>query len=189
MEDLYKILGVEKTATQDQLKKAYRKLAMQYHPDRNPGDKNAEEMFKKINEAYSILSDEEKRRQYDLYGNGQPQARSYYSQNADSENSYNYYYQGNPFEQWFRENQNRDWTDQYEQNTRNYRKATKGAGFSAIISGIAMVAVGSIFFGYSLFLFPIGPILCIAAIASCIADIAGGVVTLKKVAGRKKRKS
>ncbi|MCR5698315.1 MAG: DnaJ domain-containing protein [Treponemataceae bacterium] len=188
MEDLYKILGVEKTATQDQLKKAYRKLAMQYHPDRNPGDKNAEEMFKKINEAYSILSDEEKRKQYDLYGNEQYNARQYQYQN-DSQANYSYYYQDNPFEQWFRENQNRDWSEQYEQNTRNYRRATKGAGFSAIISGIAMVAVGLVFFGYSWILFPIGPILCIAAIASGIADIAGGVVTLKKVVGSKKRKS
>ena len=68
MEDLYKILGVEKTASQDEIKKAFRKLALKYHPDKNPGDKVAEENFKKLNAAYSVLGDEDKRRQYDMYG-------------------------------------------------------------------------------------------------------------------------
>ena len=68
MEDLYKVLGVEKTATQDEIKSAYRKLAMKYHPDRNPGDKAAEEKFKSITAAYDVLGDETKRRQYDDYG-------------------------------------------------------------------------------------------------------------------------
>ena len=63
MEDLYKILEVEKTATADQIKKAYRELAMKYHPDRNPGDTVAEEKFKKISAAYSVLGDETKRKQ------------------------------------------------------------------------------------------------------------------------------
>lgn len=70
MEDYYKILGVEKTATDEQIKKAYRNLAFKYHPDKNPGDKNAEEMFKKINEAYSVLGDSSKRKQYDSFGSG-----------------------------------------------------------------------------------------------------------------------
>ncbi|MGQ9813141.1 MAG: DnaJ C-terminal domain-containing protein [Dissulfurimicrobium sp.] len=67
-EDYYKILGVSKTATPDEIKKAFRKLAMKYHPDRNKGDKAAEERFKKINEAYAVLSDPEKRKQYDSFG-------------------------------------------------------------------------------------------------------------------------
>ncbi len=66
--DYYKILGVEKSATQDEIKKAYRKLAMQYHPDRNPGDKSAEEKFKEITEANEVLSDPEKRKKYDSLG-------------------------------------------------------------------------------------------------------------------------
>ncbi|WP_297299008.1 molecular chaperone DnaJ [uncultured Brachyspira sp.] len=66
--DYYEVLGVAKTATNDEIKKAYRKLAMQYHPDRNPGNKEAEEKFKEATEAYEILSDEKKRAQYDQFG-------------------------------------------------------------------------------------------------------------------------
>ncbi|MBE9143446.1 DnaJ C-terminal domain-containing protein [Planktothrix mougeotii] len=66
--DYYVILGVDKTADQDAIKKAYRKLARQYHPDLNPNDKKAEERFKEINEAYEVLSNEENRKKYDQYG-------------------------------------------------------------------------------------------------------------------------
>lgn len=66
--DLYELLGVSRTATADELKKAYRKLAMQFHPDKNPGDKKAEEKFKEISHAYDILSDEQKRAAYDRMG-------------------------------------------------------------------------------------------------------------------------
>ena len=66
--DFYEILGVSKAASQDEIKKAYRKTAMQYHPDRNPGDKASEEKFKEAAEAYEILSDTDKRAQYDRFG-------------------------------------------------------------------------------------------------------------------------
>ena len=66
--DYYKILGVDRKASADEIKKAYRKLAMKYHPDRNPDDKQAEERFKEFNEAYQVLSDEEKRARYDQLG-------------------------------------------------------------------------------------------------------------------------
>ncbi len=66
--DYYEVLGVSKTATDEELKKAYRKLAKKYHPDTNPGDKNAEMKFKEASEAYSVLSDANKRAQYDRYG-------------------------------------------------------------------------------------------------------------------------
>ena len=76
--DYYKILGVEKTASETEIKKAYRKLAMKYHPDHSKGDKSAEETFKKISEAYAVLSDKEKRKQYDTFGSAGFQQR--YSQ-------------------------------------------------------------------------------------------------------------
>jgi molecular chaperone DnaJ len=66
--DYYEVLGVSRSASADELKKAYRKLAMQYHPDRNPGDQKAEHAFREINEAYEILKDEQKRAAYDRYG-------------------------------------------------------------------------------------------------------------------------
>ena len=66
--DYYEVLGVEKTASAEEIKKAYRKSAMKYHPDRNPGDKEAEEKFKEIGEAYEVLSDEGKRSRYDQFG-------------------------------------------------------------------------------------------------------------------------
>ncbi len=65
---LYDTLGVSKGASQDEIKKAYRKLARQYHPDKNPGDKEAEERFKDVQTAYDVLSDDEKRKQYDRFG-------------------------------------------------------------------------------------------------------------------------
>ncbi len=66
--DYYKILGVERNASEDDIRKAYRKMAMQYHPDRNPNDKQAEERFKEINEAYQVLNDPTKRAHYDRLG-------------------------------------------------------------------------------------------------------------------------
>ena len=66
--DYYEVLGVEKSASAEEIKKAYRKSAMKYHPDRNPGDKDAEEKFKEIGEAYEVLSDDNKRSRYDQFG-------------------------------------------------------------------------------------------------------------------------
>ena len=66
--DYYEVLGLQKGASDDEIKKAFRKLAMKYHPDKNPGDKEAEEKFKEINEAYAVLSDPEQKSKYDRYG-------------------------------------------------------------------------------------------------------------------------
>ena len=69
--DYYKTLGVSKNASPEEIKKAYRKLAIKYHPDKNKGDKAAEEKFKEINEAYAVLSDAEKKKQYDTFGSSE----------------------------------------------------------------------------------------------------------------------
>jgi curved DNA-binding protein len=80
--DYYKILGVSKNATQDEIKKAYRKLAVKYHPDKNPNDKTAEEKFKEVNEANDVLSNQEKRKKYDEIGENW----QYYQQQGKSGN-------------------------------------------------------------------------------------------------------
>ena len=66
--DYYEVLGLQKGASEDEIKKAFRKMAIKYHPDKNPGDKEAEEHFKEVNEAYSILGDPEKKKKYDQFG-------------------------------------------------------------------------------------------------------------------------
>ena len=78
-EDYYQVLGVDKKAAADEIKKAYRKLALKWHPDKNPNNKGAEEKFKKISEAYAVLSDTEKRQQYDQFGSAD-QYRQQYTQ-------------------------------------------------------------------------------------------------------------
>ena len=75
--DYYEVLGVSRESSPDDLKKAFRQLALRYHPDRNPGDKSAEERFKEINEAYSVLSDPEKRQQYDRFGHAGPAGQGF----------------------------------------------------------------------------------------------------------------
>ena len=107
--DYYKILGVDKKSSQDEIKKAYRKLALKYHPDKNPGNKEAEEKFKEIGEANEVLSDPEKRKLYDQLGSNWKQyrdagydpstagGRARYSQGAPG-GQYYYEFEGDPSE-------------------------------------------------------------------------------------------
>ncbi len=92
--DYYQTLGVGKTADEKEIKQAYRKLALKYHPDRNPGDKQAEEKFKEINEAYQVLSDAEKRQRYDQLGD----SYSRYAQRGGAPGGFNW-------EDWYVQNQ------------------------------------------------------------------------------------
>mgnify|MGYP001157845237 FL=1 len=80
MKDYYEILNVSRDASQDEIKSAYRKLAKKYHPDLNPNDKEAEQKFKEINEAYEVLSDPEKRKRYDMFGEAGANGQGGYSQ-------------------------------------------------------------------------------------------------------------
>lgn len=75
--DYYEILGVDRNATKEELRKAYRKLAMQYHPDRNPNNKEAEEKFKEAAEAYEVLNDDEKKARYDRFGHEGVRSQGY----------------------------------------------------------------------------------------------------------------
>ncbi|WP_128331060.1 DnaJ C-terminal domain-containing protein [Apibacter sp. HY039] len=98
--DYYKVLGLDKNATQDDIKKAYRKLARKYHPDLNPDDKEAHMKFQQINEANEVLSDAEKRKKYDQYGENWKHADQFEQarQRQGSEGQYYYDNTGNPFE-------------------------------------------------------------------------------------------
>ncbi len=165
MNDLYSALGVSKTATADEIKKAYRKLALQYHPDKNPGNKEYEDKFKEISAAYSVLGDEAKRNQYDMYGSADAYAQSQRS-------SYNQGYGQNPFGddfwEWYSQATRPDVNGGYRR-TYTYRQTkqepmTKTDYFFALIRyGVTLLA-GLGLFWYSFILIPIGPILCIAAI-------------------------
>ncbi len=95
--DYYKILGINRNATAEEIKKAFRKLAVKYHPDKNPGDKKAEERFKEINEAYDVLSNDEKRKKYDEFGENwkfADQAKAQQKQQYGDFGGGEWYYQG-----------------------------------------------------------------------------------------------
>ena len=152
MKDYYEVLGVEKTATADEIKKAYRSLAFKYHPDRNPGDKQAEEMFKQISEAYDVLSDDKKRADYNSYGSSESNSNPYGSYNYNYQQNYNRAdenYQGNRFEdedvfwQWFSGSGNNSRRYyQYSSNQNNERRKSGKFSFLSLLGNIVLVLIG-----------------------------------------------
>lgn len=172
MDDLYSILGVTKSASQDEIKTAYRKLAMKYHPDKNPGNKEAEEMFKKISSAYDVLGDETKRRQYDSTG--------YYGQQNQSQSQYGSYQNAynDPFWQWenfgsaggtWQENNSgRNYYYRYESPKKEYKRSD---WFFELVKNVGLMAFSFFMLRYSFFIIPIGPILCFAGIVSSFSGI------------------
>ena len=183
MSNYYEILGVPKTATADEIKKAYRTLAFKYHPDRNPGDAAAEEKFKQISAAYDVLSDESKRRNYDL-GGYSDNAYSYANNQSQQQyqRQYQYTYQ-NPFGddnfwEWFNSAQFRGRNQQAQNSQGNYsqyhytdneEEKTRGEHVSTFFIKILQTFVGFTFLRFSWFIIPFGPIVCIAVIVNGIS--------------------
>lgn len=192
-EDLYETLGVSRTASADEIKKAYRTLAFKYHPDRNAGDKTAEEKFKAVNAAYSVLGDETKRAQYDRYGstsdNAYEYARSYQSGQWQET-------QGSPYEAeeafWqffngtggtgnrssnyggYNQSQNQYGNRRYyytNWNNTSNRKMSKSELWSQLWSKLGQTIVGLFLFRFLIFFFPFGPIICIGVIAGGISGV------------------
>ncbi len=196
MNDFYEVLGVPKTASEEEIKKAYRKLAFKYHPDQNPGDKTAEEMFKKINAAYDVLGDENKRRQYDNGSFNPFQEYAQYQQNGQNYQGQSYqnpFGEGQDFWSWFtnaygagaqQQNQNQEtqgwyngYTQDYEQeekHSRSYRytyRYDKGSLLTMLIRNVVKLGIGLWAFRFSFFIIPLGPIICIALMAGGIRGI------------------
>lgn len=195
------MLGISKTASQSEIKSAYRKLAVKYHPDKNPGDKAAEEKFKQITAAYDVLSDETKRRQYDSYGSyatsdaygsqgngtygygnygygqqgtwqGQWRQGGWYTETQDDYND--------AFKQWFnyaRQNQQGENSNSaYSFYTRKSEPQTKTESLFYILRSIAILLIGVwSFMKISWFFIPFGPILSIAAVIHGFSGIAKGL--------------
>lgn len=192
MEDLYEVLGITKTASQSEIKSAYRKLAVKYHPDKNPGDKAAEEKFKKITAAYDVLSDETKRRQYDSYGStsdyGSSSSSNPYGSygwgqqgtwqrnwnrntwNAETQDDFN-----DAFNQWFNYGRNEQ---SQNQNTYYYRTTkepeTRTENLFFILQKLAILLIGVWSFKISWLIIPFGPILSIAAVVHGLTGIMRG---------------
>ena len=182
MEDYYALLGVSKTATQDEIKKAYRNLAFKYHPDRNPGDKNAEEMFNRINAAYEVLGDPSKKAQYDAGGFNPFESAG---QNSYRQNNYNPFGQGgysnesyDPFREWANYTNSSRRYYSYSTN-QNSAPLSRGEAFSKLIWKVLQIGIGFWSLGFSWLIFPIGPILSLAAIVN---GFSGAVVALKALA-------
>lgn len=169
MKNYYEVLGISKTATADEIKKAYRNLAFKYHPDRNSGDKVAEEKFKEINEAYDVLSDEKKRADYDSFGT----SNSHYSGTNNSYNRNNDFTNEETFWNWFNGNtsnsygSNNSYRNYYYQSTNSYNKkedyVSKKSLFKTLLYKILQVFVG-LFLTNVLWIIPFGFIICIGII-------------------------
>ena len=190
MSNYYEILGVAKTATADEIKKAYRTLAFKYHPDRNPGNAEAEEKFKQISAAYDVLGDEAKRRQYDMgYSTDSYSSSSANAGNQQYQRQYQYTY-SNPFGEdnfweWFNGAQFRSRNQQAQNSNGNYSQynysqdeepQTRGSYFSTFVLKALQTIVGMMFFRFSWFIIPFGPIICIGVI---INGISGVIKSLK----------
>ena len=177
MEDYYEILGVPKTATQDEIKKAYRNLVFKYHPDRNPNNPEAAKRMAQINSAYEVIGDEKKRAQFDAAGSN-PFTSSYqsYANQGDGETY-------DPFEQWRKaayQNYSRHYENSYStySNHRKEYRMSRPEAFVHVIKSAVIGMLGLIAMPYSIFIFPIGPIMSIAAIVKGATGVIYGISRL-----------
>ncbi|UTC67693.1 MULTISPECIES: DnaJ domain-containing protein [unclassified Treponema] len=168
MENYYSILNVSRTADDDQIKHAYRSLAMKYHPDKNPDNKIAEEKFKRISEAYSVLSDPQKRKNYDL-SISDPFAAF----------SSDYGRNDNPFgEDIFTSEWWKSWRKTKENNAKKKEKIPLKEAFKIIIRGIVLTIVGILFFTRAVFLGMFGLLLAFYLVSEGIIRIRKGYAAI-----------
>lgn len=199
MDDLYQVLGVQKDASADEIKKAYREAAFKYHPDRNQNNTAAEEKFKSVSNAYSVLGDESKRRQYDLYGgaDGSPfgAARqgtygsgygTYDTQSQSSGNPYGTQYDQyggagyDPFEEMFRRAGMRAEAQQRQQTTHTYtyyanankpRRPTKKEAVSQLVRNLFSLFLCVFFLRFALVFGIFGLIIVISVVVNAVSGI------------------
>lgn len=194
MEDLYQVLGVAKDATPDQIKKAYRDAAFKYHPDRNAGDTTAEEKFKQISAAYSVLGDETKRASYDRYGSADAYAQASRSQSGYGQDGYSQSPFGDDFWSWYQQQSQQQ--SRYQQNTNRHtysysnsnwtkRPQTRKEAFSSLVKNILTLLLGLFFIRYSWIILPFGPIICLIAIVN---GFSGTIRALSDIITPKKQK-
>ena len=186
MEDLYQVLGVAKTATADEIKKAYREAAFKYHPDRNAGDKGAEDKFKSINAAYAVLGDEAKRRDYDRYGSADAYATAWRGQGSQADET------GDPFWDWFNSMRSEadeggsyttyTWYGPFgTQRGRHPRERepepepTRSEAFSSLVRSALSLCAGVFFFRYALVFLPVA----ILSVGAVINGVNGIIKSLK----------
>lgn len=174
MDDLYATLGVSKTATAEEIKKAYRNLALKYHPDRNPGDAVAEEKFKSVSAAYSVLGDETKRRQYDMYGSsaagsGSSSGYGYGFGNFRRSSESGSGYTGDPFSEFFNGYGNGNWRTSYTwtSSKRESEPVSRSEGIHRLCNGALKALVGFGALSILSWFFPLNLICLIAGIRGC----------------------
>ena len=170
MENYYDILNVPNTANEDQIKQAYRTLAMKYHPDKNQGNKIAEEKFKRISEAYSVLSDPQRRRDYDL---------TMSSPFSSSGKTYTYGQSTNPFgDDIFSSNWWKNWRNVRSENAKKREKISRTEAFRILIRGIILTIVGLLLFKSIIFLGIFGFLLALSLVTEGVLRIRKGYMAI-----------
>lgn len=171
MESYYDILNVPKNADSEEIKKSFRNLAMKYHPDKNPNNKAAEEKFKKVNEAYTILSDPEKRRNYDLGGFSDTFQSAQYERQHSSYGGYGQNPFGGTDDDPFGFDWQKMWNEARDKNAQYTKNTQKRSKLSTLLYGILSIIFGILLMRTAVFLGIFGLILSFSLIIRGIKDI------------------